>query len=111
MSYAYGSLAYELYRPTIARHVPIVGVVFLLGAFWVSSMHRNDSPEIVDHSVRIEPAALDSMTVEAGELNVPVYYFPDAAIGTDNYVEARELDCAGATNATAPDFPQNWLKP
>jgi hypothetical protein len=111
MSYAYNSLALELYRPTIARYTPIVGVLFLFGAFWVASTVGGDSPAIADHTVRIEAQALDSMTVKAGKLDVPVYYFPDMAIGTDNYVEARDGDCGGAANATTPDFPRGWSKP
>jgi hypothetical protein len=38
----YRSLALELYRPSIDRYVPIVGVLYFVGIFWAAAMNSYD---------------------------------------------------------------------
>jgi len=56
-------------------------------------MNSNDSSLITHAFTPAAVAPVDSMTIKARELDVPMYYFPDAATGTDSYVTARHLDC------------------
>lgn len=93
MSYMNGSLAFELYRPTIDRYAPIVGVFFLVGVIWVAATSSNDDSMSNQWYAPAVVAPVDSATIKAGELDVPVYYFPDAATGTDSYVTVRDSDC------------------
>lgn len=111
MSNMHGSLALELYRPTLNRYAPIVGVLVLVAIPWAVAMNSNDGIVNTHEPMPAVVAPVDSMTIKAGELDVPVYYFPDAATGTDNYVSARDSDCSGASSTAPPDFPTGWLKP
>ncbi len=111
MSSMQGSLAFELFRPTLDRYAPLAGALLLVGAFWIWAMDGNDdalqthdfAPSVVSPS--------PTLTTKAGELDVPLYYFPDAATGTDRYVGARDGDCGQTAGALPHDYPQDWLRP
>lgn len=83
----------------------------LVGVFWVGMVDDGDyAPAATEYSTAAaEPST--AATVSAGELDVPVYYFPDAATGTDRYVDSRDADCGGTTAAAPVDYPKDWLKP
>ena len=101
-------LAYELFRPTISRHAPAAAALLVLGVLSLSvSIDGPHAPPAADLATP-EPALVE--TVKAGEMDVPAYYFPDSATGTDRYVTTRSGDC-GAAAAAPPDYPKGWLKP
>lgn len=101
-------LAYELFRPTIHRHAPAAGALLLLGVFWLAiSIDRPHAPSAAEFTT---PAPSSVETLKAGELDVPAYYFPDSATGTDHYVTTRSGDC-GAAAAAPVDYPKGWLEP
>lgn len=102
MSYMHGSLAFELYRPTIARNAPIAGVLLLVAAFWLAALDGHQDSLGSHGPGAVESAPVSALKVKAGALEVPIYFFPDAATGTDTYATARDLNCGGASSATAP---------
>jgi len=111
MAYMQTSLAYELYRPAIDRYAPIVAILFLVGMFWIGSMDSQDeaSPPADFSTTVSEPS--ETITMKAGEIEVPIYYFPDSATGTDKYVSARDADCGQASGTPPHDYPRDWMKP
>lgn len=91
MAYPQASLALELYRPTIGRYAPFLIAFCFAGALWVAVDVGSDGPLVVNEPAR-EPT-----TIKSGELDVPAYYFPDAATGTDQFVDVRPSDCGGTS--------------
>lgn len=105
MAYSQASLALELYRPTVARYAPILIVFCLVGALWIAVDKSVDRSLIIHGSVQTLTdetapkvmAPADTQTIKSGEVEVPAYFFPDAATGTDRYVPTRTTDCGGTS--------------
>lgn len=109
MSSIQASLAYELFRPTITRHVPIIGALLVASVLLINAM--DSEPTVIPDESRDWIVESHTETVKAGELDVPVYYYPDAATGTDRYVTTKDGDCGTSTSTAPVDYPKDWLKP
>lgn len=86
------SLAYELFRPTLARYSPMMIVILLASFLWVmagDSSRSDFKPSDLDAGIVDAPVEM----IRTGNLNVPVYYFPDSATQADRYVTAIDSDC------------------
>lgn len=105
------SLAYELFRPTFSRHTQAVGIALLLGVLWVGALVGGNSSPVDSDFFPVAATPPVTVTTKAGKLDVPAYYFPNEAVGTDRYLGARGDDCGGSASATPPDYPKGWLRP
>lgn len=111
MSVMRASLAYELFRPTFARHAHAIGIVLLLGVLWIGALDMGNEPLADSDFVPATATLSATVTTKAGEVDVPAYYFPNEAVGTDRYIGARESDCGATASALPRDYPRGWLKP
>ena len=112
MAYSQASLALELFRPTVRRYVPAVVITLLVVALWVAAVEISDrSHADRDYGQTVSDESASTATVKAGKLDVSIYYFPDAATGTDRYVEVRDSGCGGSSAASGHDYPEGWMKP
>lgn len=69
-------------------------VILLAGFLWVMARDSSTS-DFIPSDLDVGIVDVPVQIIKAGELDVPVYYFPDAATGTDRYVTAKDGDCGG----------------
>ncbi len=97
------SVALESVSTEFGLQALFASVLVLLGIFWFGMMHSNDDPATVEPSVAV--------TITAGKMEVPTYYFPDEADGIDKFVIPRETDCGNTASGVTHDYPSGWLRP
>jgi len=105
------TLAYELFRPTFARHAQALGIASLVGVLWVGALFTGSGSPLDSELVPATTTPSVVVTTKAGELDVPSYYFPNEAVGTDKYLSARDGDCGGSAVVAPLDYPEGWLRP
>lgn len=98
-------------RPGAGRHAMIAGIVFLVVAFGIATIDRDENPSVKSVTAPytiVPPATSSSKTTRT---DVPAYYFPVEIDTTETYIHSIESDCGASTATRTHDYPKGWLKP